>query len=127
VTWTVLDHQRQPKLGYDALAAACAPVIVVADRPADRYRPGEPIALDVHVVSDLRTPVEGVEVTARLTWPAGEYVWRWGGDVPADGCVRVGTVQAVAAASPGALTLDLELQADGVKASNSYVSSIVPD
>jgi beta-mannosidase len=127
VTWTVLDHQRQPKLGYDALAAACAPVIVVADRPDDQYRPGDAIALDVHVVSDLRSPIDEVEVTARLAWPSGEYMWRWGGEVPADGCVRVGTVQAVAPASTGALTLDLELEADGVKAANSYVSSIVAD
>ena len=34
VTWAVLDHERQPKLGYDALAQACQPVIVVADRLA---------------------------------------------------------------------------------------------
>ncbi len=30
-----------PRPAYDALAAACAPVIVVADRPAVSYRPGE--------------------------------------------------------------------------------------
>ena len=37
VTWSVLGHDRQPKLGYDALAAACQPVIVVADRlPGER-------------------------------------------------------------------------------------------
>ena len=33
MTWSVLDHEREPKAGYGALAAACAPVIVVADRP----------------------------------------------------------------------------------------------
>ncbi|MDP9387461.1 MAG: hypothetical protein M3Q48_05895, partial [Actinomycetota bacterium] len=34
VTWSVLDHERQPKAGWAALVAACAPVVVVADRPA---------------------------------------------------------------------------------------------
>lgn len=125
VTWAVLDHQREAKLGYDALAAACAPVVVIADRPDAEYRPGAPIALDVHVVSDLRSAIKGATVTARLGWRDGEYRWRWEGDVPADECVRIGTVQALAPESDGPLTLDLELSADGVKAANSYVSSIV--
>ncbi|MEY2569449.1 MAG: beta-mannosidase [Actinomycetota bacterium] len=125
VTWSVLDHQREPKLGYDALAAACAPVIVVADRPDAEYHPGDPLALDVHVVSDLRASITSATVTARLGWRDGEHRWSWEGDVPADGCVRIGTVQALAPAAAGQLTLDLELSADGVKAANSYVSSIV--
>ena len=127
ITWSVLDHQREPKLGFDALAAACAPVIVVADRPDAEYRPGQAMALDVHVVSDLRGPVPGATVTARLGWPDGEHRWRWQGDIPADACVRVGTVQALVPATVGPLTLDLELSADGVKAANSYLSSIVSD
>ncbi|HET6835485.1 MAG TPA: hypothetical protein VFH30_16585, partial [Acidimicrobiales bacterium] len=32
VTWSVLDHERRPKLGYESLRDACRPVIVVADR-----------------------------------------------------------------------------------------------
>ena len=32
VTWSVLDHDRSPEGGYDALREACRPVIVVADR-----------------------------------------------------------------------------------------------
>jgi beta-mannosidase len=124
VTWSVLDHQREPKLGFDALAAACAPVIVVADRPEVAYARGDAVALDVHVVSDLRTAIAGAVVTARLTGQGLTHSWRWQGDIPADDCVRVGTVQFVADGSTGPLTLDLELQADGVKAANSYLSSI---
>jgi beta-mannosidase len=127
VTWSVLDHQREPKLGFDALATACAPALVVADRPAVAYRAGEAVALDVHVVSDLRAPIEGAIVTARLTGEGLTHSWRWQGDIPADDCVRVGTVQFVAEGAPGALTLDLELEADGVKASNSYLSSMIGD
>jgi beta-mannosidase len=127
VTWSVLDHQREPKLGYDALAAACAPVIVVADRPDPEYRPGAAIALDVHVVSDLRSVIAGATVTARLGWRDGEHRWRWRGDIPADACVRVGTIQAQAPEAPGPLTVELELSTDGVKAANSYASSIITD
>jgi beta-mannosidase len=126
VTWSVLDHLRVPKAGYQALAAACAPVIVVADRPAASYAPGAPIALDVHVVSDLRTPVNGGQVTARLRWPGGEHRWTWAGEVPADSCVRVGTVQAVAPDAPGPLSLELAFESADVKVVNAYASSITP-
>jgi hypothetical protein len=67
---------------------------------------GDPIALDVHVVNDLRVPLAGVVVTAELSWPgrsdgggsdgSGSERWSWTGDVPADSVVRVGTIQAVA-------------------------------
>jgi beta-mannosidase len=50
VTWSVLGHDRQQKLGYQALAAACRPVIVVADRLPPNVRPGASLDLDVHVV-----------------------------------------------------------------------------
>ncbi|HVF73454.1 MAG TPA: hypothetical protein VM938_00290 [Acidimicrobiales bacterium] len=120
VTWSVLDHERVPKLGYEALAAACAPVIVTADRPAAVYAPGDTLALDVHVVSDLRTPVTGCTVTATLRWEGGSASWSWGGDVPPDSCQRVGMVRAVVPDAPGPLVLDLSLDADEVKAANRY-------
>ncbi len=124
VAWAVLDHERAPKAGYQAVVDACRPVIVVADRPAETYKRGRPIALDVHVVSDLRSPIPGAEVTATLAWPGGEQVWRWAGDIPADSCERVGTVQAVAPDAPGELTLTIELSAGEMTAINRYVSRI---
>ena len=127
VTWSVLDHQRVPKAGYHALAAACAPVIVVADRPAAMYTPGTPLALDVHVVSDLRTGLMGAVVRARLSWPGGDHAWGWEGDIPADDCVRVGTVQAVVPDAAGPLVLDVTLEHPEAKAANRYESVIVRD
>jgi beta-mannosidase len=124
VAWGVLDHERAPKAGYHAVADACRPVIVVADRPAATYRPGQTLALDVHVVSDLRHPLAGVEVDATLAWNGGAHRWRWGGDVEADGCERVGTLQAVVPDAPGDLTLTLTLDAAEVAATNRYVSRI---
>ena len=64
VTWSVLGHDRAPKLAYEALQAACRPVIVVADRLPATVAPGDALALDVHVVSDLRTQVDDAEITA---------------------------------------------------------------
>jgi beta-mannosidase len=117
ITWSVLDHDRRPKPGYEALRAACRPVIVVADRLPPAVAPGEPLALDVHVVSDLRVAVDGARVTARLSWPGGGHSWRWTGDLDPDTCVRVGTIQALVpapgAAGGGVLALDLELVLPG--------------
>ena len=109
VTWSVLDHERRPKLAFDALRAACRPVIVVADRLPTTVVGGEPLALDVHVVSDLRVAVDDTRVTARLEWPGGHHDWNWGGDIPADSCVRVGTLQTVVPEADGPLRLDLGL------------------
>ena len=73
---------------------ACAPVIVVADRLPATMRPGEAIALDVHVVSDLRAARSTTcSARRRCRGPAAPT----GGASPAtcgaDACVRVGTLQ----------------------------------
>ena len=48
VTWSVLDHDRVAKAGYQALTEACRPVIVVADRlPAGPRGRRASVALDV--------------------------------------------------------------------------------
>jgi len=122
VTWSVLDHERTPKQGFAALHDACRPVIVVADRPAARYSPGDALALDVHIVNDLRKPVQG-QVRARLQWTGGAEEWRWEGEVPEDDCVRVGTVQAVVPDATGPLTLSLALVGE-VAVANRYDSVI---
>ena len=105
------------------LAAACAPVIVVADRPAERYLPGAELRLDVHVVSDLRHPLEAVRVLASL----GDERFGWDGDVPADACVRVGTIRATAPTVPGPLRLALTLTAGTLVAHNHYATVVVGD
>ncbi len=124
VTWSVLGHDRAPKLGYDALRAACRPVIVVADRLPEAVRPGDELSLDVHVVSDLRVPVPGAEVVAQATWATGARTWRWGGDLPADGCERVGTVDLRVPDAPGTLVLELTCQAGEHQADNRYDTTI---
>ena len=123
VTWSVLDHERNPKAGYEALTAACAPVIVVSDRPAASYSPGATIELDVHVVSDLRRPLEGVRVVARLgAWRVG-----WDGDIPADSVVKVGTIRTMVPPVPGMVSLVLKLDADGFSTTNVYETLVADD
>lgn len=100
VTWSVLDHRRVPKAGYRAIKDACAPVIVVADRPPAEYHPGGQLGLDVHVVSDLRWAITAAQVTATLRWAGRPRTWRFSGDVAADSCARIGRLTAVFPSEP---------------------------
>lgn len=124
VGFGILDSRREPKPAYAAVAAACAPVIVVADLPAASYRPGDEISLAVHVVSDLRHSITGAVVTARLRGPGVEREWRWAGDVSTDSVARIGTLQVMAPDVAGRITLDLSLDAPGVQATNRYTSEV---
>ena len=124
VSWSVLDHQRSPKLGYTAVAEACRPVIVVADRPPLSLDPGDSVSLDVHVVSDLHRALEDVEVTAVVEAGGERREWRWEGDIGADECSYVGTVEMRAPYTTGNVTLDLTLQCGDVVATNRYVCTI---
>ena len=97
------------------LAASCRSVAVIADRLPDHFHGDEALAIDVHAVSDLRRPLDAVIVTARLEWtPAGgttEVVdeRRWTGTVPADDCVRIGTLQVIVPEADGRLDLEVRL------------------
>jgi beta-mannosidase len=125
VTSSVLDHTRAPKAAFLALVDACRPVIVVADRLPATVAPGDTLALDVHVVSDLREPLAAARVDAVLRWAGGDHEWHWEGDVGADACARVGTLQAVVPDEPGELALDLVVHAGERVASNRYTTVIV--
>lgn len=126
VSWAVLDHEREPKSGYRAVAESCAPVIVTADRPARSYRPGGRITLDVHVVSDLRVALRDCRVDATLRWPSGRRTWRYAGAVDADSCVRVGRLDFVVPPDcpDGPVTVDLRLHWPGGTRANRYDSSV---
>jgi beta-mannosidase len=126
VSWSVLDHIREPKAGFTALVDACRPVIVVADLMAPAVAVGEAVALDVHVVSDLRTACDDAVVNAHLRWDGGEHSWQFGGDVPADSCVRVGMIRFVVPDVLGDLILDLTCVSGDVVATNRYRSTIRP-
>lgn len=126
VTWSVLDHARVAKLGYEAVKRACAPVIVVASRLPARVLAGQRLVQEIHVVSDLRSSLDETALDAVLRWPGGTRSWRFAGAVGADRCVRVGQLsQVIPADSPsGALVLELHLRWAGGEAVNRYESRV---
>lgn len=120
ISTAILDHERHPKLAFANVTDACRPVIVVAERMAERVVAGAGVALDVHVVSDLHHPLVDVDCMATLSWPGGRHRWQWRGDVPADDCVRVGIVRFVVPDAPGSIWLDLAVVYGDQAASNRY-------
>lgn len=126
---TVRRLKYRPTGGFLASRAVveCDQVAVIADPLPASLAGGEALALDVHVVSDLRVPVEEARVTAILSWPGGSHTWAWEGDIGADACELVGTISFVVPAGVTSLTLDLELvAADAVKASNRSTTAPPP-
>lgn len=126
VTWSVLDHERKPKLGFYALAAACAPVIVVAERPAETYGPGDTLTLDVHVISDRRVALPSVRTMATVTFADGSvHRQAWDGEVPSDSCVRVGAIVATIPNAAGPVHIELQASGEGLDITNQYVAQVL--
>jgi beta-mannosidase len=123
VSAALVGHDGRPKLAYKAVADACRPVIVVADRPPARLAPGDAIALDIHVVNDLRHDWADAVVDAEITWPGGEHQWRFGGMVDADAVTRIGTLSWMVPDAPGLMTLTLRLSGEH-EAVNRYDATI---
>jgi beta-mannosidase len=121
VTWSVLDHERRPKPGYEALRDACRPVIIVADRPPSHVHPGDRLVLDLHAISDATISHSDIVVSAHLSHGTERWhAWAWQGDLPADSCVRVGTIDVEVPDIDEPLVIDLELEGDGLHVTNRY-------
>ena len=60
-------------------------------------------------VNDLRVDVDPAVVDVVASWGGGERRWRFGGVIPADDCVKVGTIALSIPDTLGALTIDLTL------------------
>lgn len=129
VSWSVLDHERNPKLAWDALERACTPVIVVADRPPEVVAAGERLRLDVHVVSDLRSRIDSAVVDVTASWSGGSTRWRFGGSVEADSVARVGTIALDVPDTLGILRFDLVLSGHDLLQTNHYSTAVtvLPD
>ena len=127
VSWSVLDHRRVPKRGFTALVEACRPVIIVAERPPAVMRPGQPISLELHAISDLRHSLIEARVTAVVASGNTRLEWSWEGDLPADDCTRIGTVDFIVSnpeTNNDDVVLDLTLECGDVVATNRYTALV---
>ena len=127
VSWSVLDSERVPKLGYTALAEACQPVIIVADRLPTTMVGGTRLRIAVHAVSDRHDALADTEVSAVVEAGGERREWKWEGDILPDECTRVGEIEIVAPYAPGTITLDLTLQCGDVVATNRYTTCVTAE
>ena len=125
ISWSVLDHNRVPKLGYTALAEACRPVIVAADRLPQSMRPGDQVRIALHVVSDLHRELDDATVTATVESTGDPQVWQFEGAIASDNCTLVGHILITAPFAEGPVVLDLTLVSGDVVATNRYQTVVV--
>ena len=59
------------------------PLLVVVEPLPDWVNPGDRLTLDVHLVSDLRVPIDLAVVDAVARWGGGKRRWRFGARCPA--------------------------------------------
>jgi beta-mannosidase len=109
ISASVRGADRVPKLAWQAVVEACAPVVVITDPLPAVVAPGDEIRLDVHVVNDLRVAIVDATVAVTCTWRGGRKQWRFRGDVDADSCALVGRLQLTVPDAPGDLLLGLAL------------------
>jgi beta-mannosidase len=109
ISASVLDDERVPKLAWQAVVDACRPVVVITDPLPPVVRPGDALALDVHVVNDLRRAIVDATVAVTCTWQGGRRQWAFRGDVDADAVARVGRLELIVPDAPGDLLLGLAL------------------
>jgi beta-mannosidase len=125
ISFSLIDHAGQPKAAFDALRRACRPVIAVADAPPLTVAAGSVLELTLHVVSDLRTDLAGAEVRATATWRSGTREWTWGGDIPADSCLRIAVMSLPVPPSPGPLQIAISVvHPSMVDATTVYTTTI---
>ncbi len=89
ITWSVIDYERRPKLGYEALRRAMAPVQTLTDLPY-RFALTGPIRFGIWIVNDTREDLP--DVMCRW-WAAADGERRADGEVPcaaARGIARIG-------------------------------------
>lgn len=103
-TAALLDHERAPKPAWHAFVEACAPVIAVLDELPEHLRVDDRVELDLHVVNDRRTPVEGLRVVVSAAWESREdepfHRVGWAGSAAADVVERVGSLELVVPEPP---------------------------
>jgi hypothetical protein len=99
-------------------------VLVVIDPLPDLVAPGDHLELDVHLISDLRVPIDFGVVDAVATWPSGEQRWRFGGSVAADDVVKVGRIRLDVPETLGLLTIDLTVTAGETTGANHYATTV---
>ncbi len=67
ICWSLIGHDRRPKLAYHMLQRVFNPLLVSVEYPFRRYRPGDVVDLKLWVVCDGACPPVDAALTLHLT------------------------------------------------------------
>jgi beta-mannosidase len=92
ISWSLLDHFRQPKPAYEMVRRLFAPLLISLVLPLKHHRAGDDLACDVWIVNDRHETLDGCQMETTLWNEAGEPVNRFSlaADVGADSAGVVG-------------------------------------
>ena len=122
--WGLIAADGSPRPSLTALAEACRPIAVIADRLGPELAPGSRHAVDIHVVSDLRYDIAEAEVDVVVTGPDLEIRRRFAGAIDADSSTKVGTVGFRVPETRGQVEVTATVRADGLGNTHRQVSAI---
>jgi beta-mannosidase len=77
ITWSVLDHHRRPKLGYETLREVCSPVYLSVRPETPIATAGRALPLSVVLINDLHESFDGAEIAFSLNDAEGVVLQSW--------------------------------------------------
>lgn len=121
---SLVDVDGQLKPAFEALQAATSTVLATLDRWPSCLHPGETFSGDVHVISDLRSPVADARCRISARWEGGARDWEFAGDLEPDSCALVGSIAFAVPDGTDYVTVSLSVEGDGRGATNAYSSPV---
>lgn len=127
ISASVFDHQRRPKAAWTAVLEACRPVIVTTPPLDDGLLAGTTIELPLHVVNDLRHPLDAtVTVTAAFGEGPAPRRLAFAGSVDADDVAHVGTASIALPVAATELRATIELAGTTTCSTSELPSDVAP-
>lgn len=120
ISGSIYDQQRKPKPAQMAVAAACAPTVIIAWPPPALLQHTTELRTWVTVVNDVRETLAPADVTAELVGTEVLQRWAWRGVIQADSVVDIGGISKYLQKSTRPVDLCLKLEAPGVTVENRY-------
>tara|TARA_B100001996_G_scaffold5780_1_gene4883 strand:+ start:10 stop:2073 length:2064 start_codon:yes stop_codon:yes gene_type:complete len=116
----VIDQRGNFKPAYNAVSAACAQTIIIADPFFDLITSEQIVATNVTAIHDGREPIQQALVTSRLTIGDETHINKWEGNIGADAAKHIGRIEYAVPRDVESVNLILELESEEATAYNQY-------
>lgn len=121
--WGVIDLHGNRRPAFEALKAACQPVIVTIDPLPETTLPGSRLSLAVHVSSDLRDDLDDAIVDVTITNTDSTQTQRFTGTIDANTATYIGSINTIAPCA-GEITISAMLNAGRLTSSATIRTTV---